>query len=234
MNEWWKSPPGRRPCNNSLHCSSPLRDFLDVHREYSLLSYWTSNFVPLEPPADKQLAEDKYRYEPSNAHLPWAVRHIYKRQWHDHRAPVIAKWSDSNHNHNHCTPHTPSHTCTILPCPTIHSPIPPLLDPPTAAVVRCRIFQPAYTTQFLTHGGNGIRPSWGDGENEWLHAVHFHRYPHPNPTEFWDKEAARDSGVSDIMEAEQWPVGTSQVLLDGVARFKEVRKQRVKSESKGG
>ena len=59
-----------------------------------------------------------------------------------------------------------------------------------------------------------------------MHAVHFHRYDHPNPAEFWEKEAVRDSTVSDILEAELWPQGTSQVMLDGIARFKEVRKQR--------
>ena len=72
---------------------SPIREFLDLHREYAIVSYWTSNMVPYEPPADKQQEADRYRYEPANSHLPWAVRRIYKRAWHDHRAPVIAKWS---------------------------------------------------------------------------------------------------------------------------------------------
>ena len=81
----------------------------------------------------------------------------------------------------------------------------------------CRMFQPAYTNMFMTHGGGGIRPTWGDGEDQVLHAVHFHRYEHPNPAEFWEKEAVRDSSVSDLLEAELWPVGTSQALLDGVS-----------------
>ena len=101
VNAWNSTLIGRRQCNNSLHCPSPIRDFLDVRRQYALLSFWTANFVPFEPPPYAQLPADKYRYDPANAHLPWAVRRIYKRQWHDHRVPVVAKWSAAHSPHTH-------------------------------------------------------------------------------------------------------------------------------------
>ena len=88
----------QRVCNNSLHCTSPVSSFLDTLRHHSLISYYTWNFVPtqlVQPPASSIPDADRFRYpqlDPTALALPIPVQRVWKRQYHDMRAAIVAKW----------------------------------------------------------------------------------------------------------------------------------------------
>ena len=115
MDEWlYLTAPGieykQRSCNNSLHCTSPVRAYLDTMRQYAIISYYTWNFVPtnlVHPPASLITDTDRWRYahlDPAALALPIPVQRVWKRQYHDMRAAIVAKWLfQPQHTHEWAT-----------------------------------------------------------------------------------------------------------------------------------
>jgi hypothetical protein len=174
LNAWDSAPPYRRSCNNSLHCPSPMRDFLDTHRQDGIITYWTRSFVPFVPPPEYQLEQDRFRYAPENSHLPFPVRRVHWRPNTDSTTVLICKW----------------------------------------------IFQPNYALHFMTHGGSTVRYKYNDQQLAVIHTKHYHQYEHSNVSRFWSQhEGQRDTGVADILQARQWPIGTDERLLAAAEKW---------------